>query len=1500
MIELSVRFTSDEQDEHSPILVSLFRPDTGTATGPAPFQPPLDDAQLADLRWYLEVFASWPTGPDYERAERIQASLEEWGRALLKSVIGGDEAPRLWQQFADAEASGKLLTVDATDPRVLRLPWELLADEGGHLFAQGVGVRRRLQQTTAAPLKPFALPVRVLVVVSRPDDAPFIDPRAVSKPLLDALDGLGERAAVEFLYPPTLKTLTARLRERAAPPVHVVHFDGHGIYDARLGLGYLLFEDDTHRADRVDAHRLGTLLNRCGVPLMALNACQSAAQQEANPYASVAARLIRAGVGSVLAMNYSVLVVAAEKFVAAFYGGLAGGLPVGRAVDEGRYALLADEQRHTLTRRNAKGELVEETVRLRDWFLPALYQQAADPTIFPLSPASGERGPGGVKVRPRALTDPHFPGGLPPAPRHRFHGRAREMLRLERELAGHAVVVLYGFGGIGKTALAAEAGRWFARTGRFPGGAAFVSFEHGGSLAQLCSWVGQAVSDDPNFVLGEGDPVARVVALLRERPALVLLDNFEAVLGRAPLMPPEEVRAVLDAVWQWSGGAGEMGSGGAEGPGSRVLITTRDTAFQDVRFGPSQACAQIELGGLAQDDALALAAAVLDDCGIDRTRVERQALVDLMERLGGHPLSLYLVLPHLGEHTPDQLSARFEQLLPGFTTGAARERNESLALSLEFSLQRLGDETRAALPDLAVFQGGAMEGDLLEITQIDAELWRAARAEMEQAALVTAESLPNVTVPFLRFHPTLRPYLAARLPAARRAALEARYWKRYYATANYLYRSDTQHPLEARAIVLRELPNLRRALDLAIAAGEVAAAVDFADSIVMFLNNFGRWREREALLKKVAGLQVGGAEGLTKAEYLLLSQQGNILLQQGQAAEAEQVFRRLLARMEAGAAYDAAYDHAMMILRLGRCLAAQGWPAQAVEFHRRALGEFEHISESSESAKRMIGTVHTDLADLHAALGKFADAENEYKSALAIDEELGDDRGRGVDLGQLGNLALRRGDLAEAGQRYAEALETFRALGEPQAEAVVWHQLGMVAGKARAWEEAERCYREAVRIREQIRDLPGLAQSFNQLAIVAQGAGRPADAERWYLLALAAFEQLKDPAAQAKVLNNLADLYLSQGRLDEAARYARRAVEIKETLDLSAEPWTTYSILAEIAQAQEHPDEAATWRCKEQESFAAYPGAVHEIREWTPVIQAVVAACEGDVQAAEHANTLLQQLEEGWPTTVASVRRILTGERDIEVLREGLSCRAYVVIHTILAQLAGGALTPNPSPNAGRGEEDLSPAPSPNSGGGEEALTPTPSPNTGGGEEEAVARVRQQWAALVQAVVAACRGNQQAATELAPFLEQLSAQDDWRALAGVLGRIIAGERDPHALLPGLDATDTLIASDVLRALGALTPGPSPDAGGGEEEGAVTLDQFLASVVLACTLQAPPGLAEQLYGTTREMATRRDAPPEIRALGRALNAVLSGERDPDLSALPPALAEKVRKVLAQLK
>ncbi|MFZ5910330.1 MAG: CHAT domain-containing protein, partial [Chloroflexota bacterium] len=287
----------------------------------------------------------------------------------------------LFERFDANRGEANTLVIDTSEPRILRLPWELLSDKSGYLFSKRpqVTVVRRMQTLVATKSSGFEPPVRILMVTCRPEGAGFIDPRSIATPLLSALDGIPEQVEVEFLRPPTLKALDDRLRDPNRPRVHIVHFDGHGVYDKGVGLGFLLFEDEKHQKHLVDAEQLGTLLNESGIPLMVLNACQSAQPDDRNPFASVASRLIESGVGGVVAMNYSVLVETAKRFTAEFYGALARGLTASAAMDSARRDLFADTKRFTFTR---PGQEEAEILHLQDWFLPALYQQAEELTPF--------------------------------------------------------------------------------------------------------------------------------------------------------------------------------------------------------------------------------------------------------------------------------------------------------------------------------------------------------------------------------------------------------------------------------------------------------------------------------------------------------------------------------------------------------------------------------------------------------------------------------------------------------------------------------------------------------------------------------------------------------------------------------------------------------------------------------------------------------------------------------------------------------------------------------------------------------------------------------------------------------------------------------------------------------------------------------------------------------------------------------------------------------------
>jgi len=411
-----------------------------------------------------------------ERAERIEQQLPRWGQDLYHSaldVVAAQPARVAWQSVAATSARRFSVEVDTEPPEgasedarnraleagtgLLALPWELLRDEQDWLFqgAQAVRVRRRLPSRHAEPARSIGLPIRILLVSPRPEDdaAGYIDHRISARPLVMALESLGELAELTVLPTPTQAGLEAALLEAAhrGQPFDVVHFDGHGVYDPKLGLGGLCFEHpedlgklENRRHELVDAEHLADIFRAHRVPLVFLEACQSA-QSELDPSASVAAKLLEQGVASVVAMSHSVLVETAHRFVEAFYKELTQGSRVGEAMLTGQRALYANTARGKIM---GAGEL-----HLHDWFVPVIYQEQQDPQLITqLAPEAVQHLR--AKQRQRQF------GALKPPPPHQFIGRSRELLAFERLLATEPWASVRGVGGTGKTTLACELARW--------------------------------------------------------------------------------------------------------------------------------------------------------------------------------------------------------------------------------------------------------------------------------------------------------------------------------------------------------------------------------------------------------------------------------------------------------------------------------------------------------------------------------------------------------------------------------------------------------------------------------------------------------------------------------------------------------------------------------------------------------------------------------------------------------------------------------------------------------------------------------------------------------------------------------------------------------------------------------------------------------------------------------------------------------------------------------
>jgi hypothetical protein len=164
----------------------------------------------------------------------------------------------------------------------------------------------------------------------------------------------------------------------------VLHFIGHGEYDAKGERGYLLFENDRGGVERLRADVFRQIVGRRGTRLVFLNACETGSgmrgadvgSQHTAFAAGVAPMLVRGGVPTVVANQFKVLDPAAVTFASHFYRALADGHCVGDAAREARVAV-----RYSIT-----GESI-------DWAVPVVFARNPGDRLVS-RPAGGARAPG--------------------------------------------------------------------------------------------------------------------------------------------------------------------------------------------------------------------------------------------------------------------------------------------------------------------------------------------------------------------------------------------------------------------------------------------------------------------------------------------------------------------------------------------------------------------------------------------------------------------------------------------------------------------------------------------------------------------------------------------------------------------------------------------------------------------------------------------------------------------------------------------------------------------------------------------------------------------------------------------------------------------------------------------------------------------------------------------------------------------------------------------------
>ncbi|MGH7492398.1 MAG: CHAT domain-containing protein [bacterium] len=506
-----------------------------------------------------------------------------------------------------------------------------------------------------ASRRKFALPASPFVFCWSVEDKSitYIDHRVSAKPLVEAVERLGELATLTVLTPPTLLALRQELKRasEASQPYDVVHFDGHGVYDRKQGLGALCFEDTKdfdkleHRAMQlVHAGDLAGVLRDYRIPLIFLEACQSA-KVEADPTASVAAKLLEQGVASVVAMSHSVLVETARRFVEAFYRKLAAGGRVGQAMLAGQEALAGDTWRGKIM---GAGEL-----HLHDWFVPVLYQEEQDPQLVTsLPPEAVQR----MQERQQQL---RF-GALPQTPPHKFHGRSRQLLALERLLHDQPYAVVRGQGGAGKTTLAAELARWLVASKRF-GHAAFVSLENVYDVRAVLDSMGrQLLPEAANYSVAQykslNEALQPVERSLQDSPTIIVLDNLESILPDASGVVPAAAAPVDEffALCQKLLTAN---------PATRLVFTSREALPAPF----SHKTREIGLGPLDRNDAIELVSSVMKEEGLQPKVSDpgsaSQEIIDLVEAVNCHARASVLLAREVARQGVRSTTANLQRLM---------------------------------------------------------------------------------------------------------------------------------------------------------------------------------------------------------------------------------------------------------------------------------------------------------------------------------------------------------------------------------------------------------------------------------------------------------------------------------------------------------------------------------------------------------------------------------------------------------------------------------------------------------------------------------------------------------------------------------------------------------------------------------------------------------------------------------------------------------------------
>jgi len=594
-----------------------------------------------------------------------------------------------------------------------------------------------------------------------------------------------------------------------------------------------------------------------------------------------------------------------------------------------------------------------------------------------------------------------------------FVGKDSDVAAVRELIAGHRLTTLIGPGGSGKTRLATETARTLLDD--LPDGAWLVDLAPivaDGDVAQAAL----AALGLRDALLGgtpNAEPTGQLIAAIREREALLILDNCEHVIESAATF----AHRVLGECQRLRILATSREPLGITGE-ALWLVEPLALPEADASQGEIESSPAVQLLRDRAD-------AVRKDLAADARTLSTMARV--CRALDGMPLAIELAAARLRAMSLDQLASRLDDRFRLLTSGSrtALPRHKTLRAVVDWSWELLTDAERMVLRRLSVFSGGAsleaaerigaasaVEQGAIEQGAVEPEQVLELLTALTEKSLLVAE---GDSAPRYRMTGTIKEYAGHRLAEAEETDLARQAHLAYFTelteTADPHLRRAEQ--LEWLATLEAEHDNIGSAMRGALAAGEAHAAMRLAAGAGWYWWLGGHRTEGIELITAAANTPGEVTDEIRAMVYALAVQfvssgRGD----EHQAAEwIHQAYRysqrsqsrnsllalvvpleRMLQTPDAFLpAWELVLDNedpwvrAPARLQLGkmRIMLGQDGPA-ADAYLQMALAEFRALGE-----RFGISFALTELADRIAARGEFAVACEHYEQAIAVITEVG-------------------------------------------------------------------------------------------------------------------------------------------------------------------------------------------------------------------------------------------------------------------------------------------------------------------------------------------------------------------------------------------------------------------------------------------------------------------------------------------------------------------------------